>query len=133
AAACGIENRMPFMTSDLAEFAFSLPDDYLVGSDGTIKTVLRRAMDGLVPAPVLARRQRVGFAIPLQQWLAELRPLIDPLVEDAAKVPGFNHPYIRRAWADVHSGTASSWGTGLQIWRCAVFAHWARRFNVAFD
>src|SRR5437762_2086202 len=46
-AACGIENRTPFLTRSIAEFAFSLPDEFLVGPDGTSKPLLRRAMTGL--------------------------------------------------------------------------------------
>jgi asparagine synthase (glutamine-hydrolysing) len=133
AAACGIDNRMPFMTPDLAEFSFSLPEEFLVGSDGTVKAVFRHAMRGLVPEPVLARRDRQGFPVPLQQWLAELAAWVDRLIDGASGVPVLDHPHVRQAWADFRSGKARSWGATLLIWRCVLFAGWARRFNVTFD
>ncbi|MDB5099453.1 MAG: hypothetical protein JWM80_3874, partial [Cyanobacteria bacterium RYN_339] len=45
----GMESRVPFLTPALARFLLSLPEDYLVGPDGTSKAVFRAAMRGLVP------------------------------------------------------------------------------------
>ena len=133
AAACGIDNRMPFMTPDLAEFSFSLPEEFLVGSDGTVKAVFRHAMRGLVPAAVLARRDRQGFPVPVQQWLAELAPWVDRLIDGASGVPVLDHTRVRQAWADFRSGNARSWGATLLIWRCVLFSGWVRRFDVSFE
>ncbi len=51
-----VESRLPFLTTAMAEFIISLPENYLVGNDGTTKDVFRRAMRGVVPSAVLDRK-----------------------------------------------------------------------------
>jgi asparagine synthase (glutamine-hydrolysing) len=70
--AFSIESRVPFLTPALAEFATGMPDDYLIAPDGTGKLVLRRSLHGLVPAPILERRDKIGFATPEARWLQSL-------------------------------------------------------------
>ena len=41
-----IESRVPFLTPDLADFVLRLPEEYLLGKDGTSKNVFRQAMRG---------------------------------------------------------------------------------------
>jgi asparagine synthase (glutamine-hydrolysing) len=74
-----IESRVPFLDRPLTEFLFSLPEDWLVGPDGTSKRILRDAVRGWVPEEVLARRDKIGFETPEAEWLGRLaeRPL-DP-------------------------------------------------------
>ncbi|MBX3099082.1 MAG: asparagine synthase (glutamine-hydrolyzing) [Salinibacterium sp.] len=64
-----VESRVPFLSVALTDFVFSLPEDYLVGADGTSKNVLRAAMAGCVPDPILKRRDKVGFVTPEKLWM----------------------------------------------------------------
>ena len=50
--AFSLECRLPFLTPQLTRFALSLPDELLIGADGTSKVVLRQAMRGIVPDEV---------------------------------------------------------------------------------
>jgi asparagine synthase (glutamine-hydrolysing) len=61
------EVRLPFLDHRLVEFSLSLPDDSLFYR-GESKWILRRAMRGIVPDPILDRRDKVGFATPWKQW-----------------------------------------------------------------
>src|SRR5690606_31827914 len=61
------EVRLPFLDHRLVEFSLSLPDDSLFHR-GESKWILRRAMRGIVPDPILDRRDKVGFATPWKQW-----------------------------------------------------------------
>ena len=61
------EVRLPFLDHRLVEFSLSLPDDSLFYR-GESKWILRRAMRGIVPNPILDRRDKVGFATPWKQW-----------------------------------------------------------------
>ena len=47
--AVSVENRVPFLTTDLAEFAISVPDSDLIDETGTTKSVLRRALRAVPP------------------------------------------------------------------------------------
>ena len=68
-----IENRSPFLDRDLFEQAAAIPTRHLV-RDGYAKSVLRDAMRGIVPDPVLDSRRKVGFNVPIEDVLdAETR------------------------------------------------------------
>ncbi|MDO8946007.1 MAG: asparagine synthase (glutamine-hydrolyzing) [Desulfocapsaceae bacterium] len=64
--AASLEARMPFMDHELAEFASSLPDSWLVQGQQT-KRILREAMKQLLPENIL-KRPKVGFRVPVNEW-----------------------------------------------------------------
>jgi asparagine synthase (glutamine-hydrolysing) len=68
--AFSIESRVPFLTPQLVEFVFSLPDSYLISDNATSKHVFRAAMRGIVPDAILDRRDKIGFVAPDKAWLA---------------------------------------------------------------
>lgn len=61
-----IEGRMPFMDTVLAGVVARFPDEFLTGGKGG-KTVLRAAMDKILP-PEIMRRKKVGFRVPVGEW-----------------------------------------------------------------
>lgn len=69
AMAFSIENRVPFLTTKLADFLLSLPEEYLVSQNGEGKQIFRHAMRGIVPDKVLDRRDKIGFVTPMGDWL----------------------------------------------------------------
>ncbi len=58
-----IENRSPFLDSNLCKFAYSIPSKFLI-KDGMAKAVLRDSMKGIVPDQILDNRRKVGFNAP---------------------------------------------------------------------
>jgi asparagine synthase (glutamine-hydrolysing) len=64
AMSCSIENRSPFLDRELFEFSLTIPTCHLI-RDGRAKAVLREAMRGIAPQPVLDSRRKVGFNAPL--------------------------------------------------------------------
>jgi asparagine synthase (glutamine-hydrolysing) len=69
-AAFGLENRNPFLDHRIIEFAFRLPPELKV--DGFVyKAILRKAMRGLVPDPILDRRDKMGMAVPVGRWFGK--------------------------------------------------------------
>jgi asparagine synthase (glutamine-hydrolysing) len=69
--AFGIEARVPFLDHRLVEIGLALPDRLKIDSVGRRKIVLQRAMQGIVPDTVLARRDKVGFEPPQRRWLRD--------------------------------------------------------------
>jgi asparagine synthase (glutamine-hydrolysing) len=55
-----IENRSPFLDTDLMEFAYSIPSKYLI-QNGYAKFVLREAMKGILNEKVRTDRVKKGF------------------------------------------------------------------------
>lgn len=60
-----VENRTPFLSKDLFELSLTFPTSYLI-KDGKTKSILRDAMNGIVPEEILNDRRKVGFNAPLQ-------------------------------------------------------------------
>jgi asparagine synthase (glutamine-hydrolysing) len=63
-----LEARVPLLDHPLVEFACSLAPN-LRFRDGKTKYLLRRALEGRVPADVLTRPKQ-GFAVPLESWFS---------------------------------------------------------------
>jgi asparagine synthase (glutamine-hydrolysing) len=81
-----IEGRMPFMDTVLASVVARFPDEFLTGGKGG-KTVLRAAMDKILPAEIV-RRKKVGFRVPVGEWFKRrYRDFVqDMLASDASSV-----------------------------------------------
>lgn len=86
-----IENRSPFLDSRLFDSCRRIPTRHLI-RNGYNKAVLRDAMRGIVPAPILDNRRKVGFNAPI----LDLLRADDPQVRSAvlADSPIFDH--VRR-------------------------------------
>jgi len=68
-----IENRSPFLDRRLFDICSRIPTRYLI-RDGFAKIVLRDAMRGIVPDPVLDNHRKVGFNAPVTSFLKIDRP-----------------------------------------------------------
>jgi asparagine synthase (glutamine-hydrolysing) len=64
--AAGLEGRMPFMDTKLAEMVATFPDSILLNAKGG-KAVLRHAVRDMLPAEILERK-KVGFRVPVDEW-----------------------------------------------------------------
>ncbi|SDO41762.1 asparagine synthase (glutamine-hydrolyzing) [Alkalicoccus daliensis] len=62
-----IELRVPFLDTSVFETARTIPTSLKVNSH-TTKKIFREAMEGIVPDHVL-HRAKLGFPVPLKQWL----------------------------------------------------------------
>jgi asparagine synthase (glutamine-hydrolysing) len=65
-----IEIRFPFLDPNVVDYAFRLPVEYLIRK-GYSKAVLREPMRGQLPAAITDRREKMGFPVPLAQWMRE--------------------------------------------------------------
>ncbi len=74
------------MDTILAGIVARFPDDFLTGGKGG-KTVLRAAMDKILP-PEIVRRKKIGFRVPVGDWFrGPYRDfLLDMLLSSASTV-----------------------------------------------
>ena len=63
-----IENRSPFLDTNLFDFCHSIPVKHLI-KDGRAKAVLREAMRGITPDHILDNKRKVGFNAPILDLL----------------------------------------------------------------
>lgn len=120
--AASLETRAPFLDRDVIELAWSLPM-HMKLRDGQGKWLLRRLVDRHVPAALMAR-PKMGFGIPLDQWLrGPLREWAETLLaEDRLKAEGYLDPRpVRAAWLRHQRGEASF---GYRLWSVLMFQAW---------
>ncbi len=117
-----LETRAPFLDCRVMEFAWSLPISMKVRS-GTGKWLLRRLLERYLPRDLI-ERPKMGFAIPLDQWLrGPLRDWAEALLaEDRLHREGFlSPPLIRKAWTQHLDGRAAN---GHRLWSVLMFQAW---------
>jgi asparagine synthase (glutamine-hydrolysing) len=64
------ESRLPFLDYRIMEFVMSLPEDFII-QNGMTKAILREAVQDVLPAEILQRRDKIGFAAPESEWLRD--------------------------------------------------------------
>jgi asparagine synthase (glutamine-hydrolysing) len=119
-----IESRVPFCTPALAEFALSLPAEYLISGDGDTKSVFRAAVADLVPKPIL-RREKVGFAVPERAWLRGLGDWVVSAPFDS--LPFLEGEVVRR---EISAALATEGRWPPHVWRLVNLAFWSRAMAV---
>jgi asparagine synthase (glutamine-hydrolysing) len=124
-----VEARVPFVENDLIAFTLGLGEHHkMVGSDN--KMVLRRAMQNVLPASVLDRRDKLGFSTPESDWIrGGLRATIYRGIDLAQKrfpdLLDWDLAKTLRDEAMVEGAIANP-----QVWRLANLGLWAERFDM---
>jgi asparagine synthase (glutamine-hydrolysing) len=126
-----IESRVPFLTRPLVDFIFTLPEHFLIGDDGTNKSILRAALRGLVPDPILDRRDKIGFATPERGWLERLDHWVTPILasDTARAIPVLRIEPLLSEWASVRAGRRPF---GWHIWRWLNLIRWTQQTGATF-
>lgn len=132
AMATGVEVRFPFLSPALAEFVFSLPEEFIVAPDGATKAILRGAMRGLVPDPILDRRDKIGFATPEQHWLNALGDWVDSIVRSdvVASCPVLIPAGMSAEWTGIINGAKAF---DSRVWRWLNLVEWSRSVGAEYD
>jgi asparagine synthase (glutamine-hydrolysing) len=122
-----LETRAPLLDHRIVEFALALPLHYkLQGRTG--KRVLRDVLYRHVPR-ALVDRPKMGFSIPLRQWLREdLREWALSLLEE---VPSGSHLVERETvmslWNDHQQGRQER---TEQLWAVLSLLAWCKQYGV---
>ncbi|MGE5404440.1 MAG: asparagine synthase (glutamine-hydrolyzing) [Candidatus Saccharibacteria bacterium] len=129
--AYSIESRVPFLTAEIAEFIFSLPEQFLISPAGESKSVFRLAMRGIVPDEILDRKDKIGFATPEQNWLSRLKPWVEQLLQSEVIInnPALNVKVMKQEWDSIISGNKPF---HPQVWRWINLIEWSNTFKVTF-
>lgn len=119
-----IENRVPFLTNDMAEFSLSLPKRYMLSHKGKPKSLFRAATRGIVADGIIDRRDKNGFQTPEQDWLPGQGARIqDWLSEAADELPFLNATAIRR---HINEMIKLQKPFRSQPWRIINYYRWAQ-------
>ncbi len=124
--AVALEARNPFLDYRVVECGLALrPEDHL--HHGYLKWTLRRAMGSLLPAEVLDRKRKQGFATDESAWMrGRLGELMDEAFSSSriATRPYFDQAELR-AQLDAHRAGANH---APELWRAFVVERWLNLF-----
>jgi asparagine synthase (glutamine-hydrolysing) len=118
-----IESRVPFLTTELAEYLMTLPEHYLLSPKGETKSVFREAMRGIVPNEILDRRDKIGFQTPEQAWLKGQQTEIKNWLEALNDLPFLNADAVRKKVDEI---IANNQAYNTEAWRLINFSRWAQ-------
>ena len=116
---------VPFLDHPLTEWVAALPQTMKLRGM-TTKWILREAMQGRLPAPILERR-KMGFPVPVGSWLrGPWRPLLSEYLSGSrARARGFFEASAVERLVGEHIRGVNH---GERLWALLTFEIWARIF-----
>jgi asparagine synthase (glutamine-hydrolysing) len=76
----GLESRVPLLDHPIVELAATMPADVKF-KDGHLKHVLKQAFATLLPDEIRNRKDKMGFPVPLQEWVSRRGQVRDFVVD----------------------------------------------------
>lgn len=122
--AVGLEARAALLDHRLAEFSWTLPEDFLF-RDGQAKWLLRQVLYRSIPS-ALVDRPKMGFEAPIARWLTTgLRDWAEDLLSETALGESgmIAAKPVRRRWQEHVSGR-HNWA--YPLWAVLMFQSWWR-------
>jgi asparagine synthase (glutamine-hydrolysing) len=118
-----VESRVPFLTTEIAEFLLSLPEKYILSPEGETKSVFRAAMRGIVPDAILDRRDKIGFETPERSILQSNRDKLNEWLENLETIPFVDAGKCRQEMEEVLSGRKPF---SFMPWRVINYCRWVK-------
>ena len=123
-----VESRAPFLDYRVVEFVQSLPPEFLI-QGGLSKSVLRRAMAGVLPEPIRTRRDKIGFEMPEQRWMTSTTR--DWVMEHVRHVVHSSEGFLKEHLIDVVESMLSGTRSFDRLaWRLVSYGIWKQQFTV---
>lgn len=117
--ASSLESRVPLLDYRVADLVASMPPR-MKFRGGELKYLLKRAVGGLLPRPVLERKDKMGFPVPMHLWArgASREFFGDVLLSRRATERGlFNRREVERLMNGENAFGRRLWGLlNLELW-----------------
>jgi asparagine synthase (glutamine-hydrolysing) len=124
--AVALEARVPLLDHRVVEFAWRLPEDAKIRG-GKTKWLLRQVLYRHVPEH-LVERPKMGFGIPLGEWLSgPLKDWVDHLLDERRlREAGLVDPVVVRRYWDEHRAGTRNWQ--FLLWDVLMLEAWRERW-----
>ncbi len=120
----GIGSRFPFWDKELVSFCLSLPSIAKL-EGGQTRVVLRRAMKGTVPQPILQRRGKMDFTAQLKDGMvAHHSSYIKHILHSDALEPYVDLEAARAAFALMQGSGENNSANVQAVWRVVALGAW---------
>jgi asparagine synthase (glutamine-hydrolysing) len=127
----GLESRVPLLDHPLIEFAATVPADVKF-TGGRMKHLLKLAYDQELPQSIAARRDKMGFPVPLKEWFSgELHDLVQDTFRsrNARQRPYLNAGAVLANFESAGRFSRKTWGLlSLELWH-QIFHDRASRYR----
>ncbi|MGK5090840.1 asparagine synthase (glutamine-hydrolyzing) [Deltaproteobacteria bacterium TL4] len=115
----GLESRVPFLDHPLVELVATIPAD-IKFKDGTLKRLLIKSFDHILPDSIVNRKDKMGFPVPLNEWMqGELREFVCDIfnTQSARQRKYFNSDVILSRLNQEGKFSRKIWGLlSLELW-----------------
>jgi asparagine synthase (glutamine-hydrolysing) len=121
----GLESRVPLVDHEVVEFAARFPADVKF-RNGELKHALKRSADDILPASILERKDKMGFPVPLGEWLhGELSEFVqDTFASQAARGRAYLDPRF-----DFEALIRQEGKFGRNLWALLSLELWHQQFH----
>jgi asparagine synthase (glutamine-hydrolysing) len=121
-----LEGREPFLDHRIIEWAAQLPDSYKYYK-GSKKHIIKEIVHQYIPKELMDR-PKMGFAIPIENWLmTDLKEKVCYYL-DNTKIEGqniFNAKVVHKISSDFYSGKKE---LALKLWYLLMFQMWYEKW-----
>ncbi|MEH7343390.1 asparagine synthase (glutamine-hydrolyzing) [Bacillus sp. JJ1532] len=112
--------RAPFLDKEVFEIASQIPSSLNI-ANGTTKYILRKAVEGIVPAHVL-HRKKLGFPVPIRFWLKnEMNDWARKIIRESDTDHLFHKDYLYKLLDDHYKDQSDN---SRKLWTVLMFMIW---------
>ena len=91
--AWGLESRVPFINHEIIEFVAKIPENIKINF-GNMKYLLKKSYKDLLPDEILYRKDKMGFPVPLNDWINRDKEINNFFFELMDKLKNRNLSYL---------------------------------------
>ncbi len=126
----GLESRVPLLDHEIVELAATMPADVKF-KDGHLKHVLKTAFGSLLPEEIRNRKDKMGFPVPLQEWLGRPGPVREFVTDTLSSQPAQGRDLVdnRKVLARLDDEPRF----GRKIWGLLCLELWQQTFHDRAD
>jgi asparagine synthase (glutamine-hydrolysing) len=127
-----VQPLFPLLDYRLVEYAASIPPDLKLKGYSDAKYIERKVIDGIVPDPILNRKDKIGHSIPFKNWL-RAEPAVTNFVREIlfdGKLSSrgyFNPTTMQQLWDDHQTAKRNN---SHRLWTLCVLELWLAANNI---
>lgn len=123
----GIESRVPFLDHRLVEFVATIPANVKF-QNGELKRLPRVAFSDKFPKAILARKDKMGFPVPLQLWMKRGGKAREFILDTFRSRNARDRFYLAPGF-DIEKVTESEGMFGRNLWAFLSLELWQQQFH----
>jgi asparagine synthase (glutamine-hydrolysing) len=122
----GLESRVPLLDHPVVELAATMPADVKF-KDGHMKHALKQALGDVLPASIRDRTDKMGFPVPLQEWITTPGVVRDFVFDTLSSQPALERELVDNR--KVLAGIDAEPKFGRKLWGLLSLELWQRTFH----